>query len=1058
MRSKFQIPKPGKQRSPRDVSRSQALSIKFAGNELDASPPVDKTVTHTAPAPAWSIAALHAQLKIPPQLATAQRGEAPGATRDMGNIFVADAPIAVAGTPPHRPPMSPVRPMLSVPDNLLRDSRQWLHHALKAAKLTYVEIDYVGKRILRPENFADVMGFAAHRSDALDLETSSSSLIAHVIPGDRQRVRAAVQDFLTGRSSGRIEYSVTGDDGVERCIESIWSLEVGVDGRPVKAFATNLDISERALAQATLREANARYQSLFTSIDQGICIVEMIFSADGKPVDYRFIEVNPSFEKQSGLHNATGKRVRELVPELEAFWWERFGNVALTGEPVRVVHKVRSSGDRWFDVFAFRLGGPASRQLILTFTDITQRKRAEKVQRGNEAMFRATFEHAALGIAHVGLDSCWLRVNPALCRLTGYRADELIGKSIAEITHPDDVADSLETIRRQLAGETTSGTSGISGTSGSDIASGTREKRYIHKTGRHVTVALTVSLLRDAAGSPLYLIGVIEDISERNATLADLERKTRFVERLTHIMPNTLHVFDLASKRNLWINRHIGLMLGYSSQDIEDMGSRFVQLTLHPDDAIPLAAHFERVGASCDNEAFDFEYRMCNHEGEWRWMHQTDIVFRRNLVGEVTELVGTATDVTERTRGKADLKTALSIAEAANLTKSDFLSRMSHELRSPLNAVLGYAQLLESGTPQPTPIQRESIEHILKAGWYLLELINEVLDLAAIESGNLSFTPENVSLDEVLNDCQAMVELQAQKCGVRLTFSSGDGACLVRADRTRLQQVFVNLLSNAIKYNRPGGVVRVNCAVRPAGRLRVSFEDSGAGLTPHQMQQLFQPFERLGQEAGTIEGTGIGLVVSKRLVELMGGQIGAHSTVGTGSTFWVDLISVDLISVDPGPARDTPETGALAPDQMARGARQLTVLCVEDDTTNLMLVRRILERRADVRLIFARNANRGVAIARATRPDAILLDVNLPGIGVLDALELLSQNAATADIPVIAFSAGATSHDLDYAVQAGFFRYLAKPFKNGNLTQALDAALSRPASPAARSLVQVDSS
>ncbi len=236
------------------------------------------------------------------------------------------------------------------------------------------------------------------------------------------------------------------------------------------------------------------------------------------------------------------------------------------------------------------------------------------------------------------------------------------------------------------------------------------------------------------------------------------------------------------------------------------------------------------------------------------------------------------------------------VAEKANQAKSDFLSSMSHELRSPLNAILGFAQLMETGEPLPTPSQKASIDQILQAGWYLLELINEILDLPLIESGKLSLSPEAMSLTEVLADCQAMMEPQAQRAGIPLSFSALDCPAYVMADRTRVKQVLINLLSNAIKYNRSGGAVRVTCCAVEAipgeqeARLRLSVEDDGAGLSAADIEQLFQAFNRLGQEAGATEGTGIGLVVSKRLVELMGGAIGVRSEVGVGSVFWIELL------------------------------------------------------------------------------------------------------------------------------------------------------------------------
>ena len=238
---------------------------------------------------------------------------------------------------------------------------------------------------------------------------------------------------------------------------------------------------------------------------------------------------------------------------------------------------------------------------------------------------------------------------------------------------------------------------------------------------------------------------------------------------------------------------------------------------------------------------------------------------------------------------KAQLEIAKSVAEQANRAKSDFLSSMSHELRTPLNVILGFAQLLEAGSPPPTPAQKVRIEKILGAGWYLLEMIDEILDLALIESGKLSLSLQPLSLPELLLDCQGMVELQAENSGIRMNFPQFDRPCIVRADRTRLKQVLINLLSNAIKYNRAGGAVDVSCSTNAAGRMRISVKDGGEGLATEKLAQLFQSFNRLGQEAGSVEGAGIGLVVSKRLVELMGGTIGVESTVGVGSVFWIEL-------------------------------------------------------------------------------------------------------------------------------------------------------------------------
>jgi signal transduction histidine kinase/CheY-like chemotaxis protein len=433
----------------------------------------------------------------------------------------------------------------------------------------------------------------------------------------------------------------------------------------------------------------------------------------------------------------------------------------------------------------------------------------------------------------------------------------------------------------------------------------------------------------------------------------------------------------------------------------------------------------------------------------------TDVLYNASVYKDVSGIVlgvfAAARDITARKlveaeqkrlgqvlrETNAELQGAKVEAERANLAKSDFLSSMSHELRSPLNAILGFAQLLDSESPALTAEQKESTSHILQAGWYLLELINEILDLAQIESGKLPLSLEFVSIDEVLGDCQALIEPQARNSDIRVVFSKPDIPLFISADRTRVKQVFVNLLSNAIKYNRVGGSVEVSSCRRPGGRVRVSFKDSGEGLTPDKLAHLFQPFNRLGQEAGVEEGTGIGLVVSKQLVELMGGLIGVESTVGVGSVFWIELTAGDVVKTG---IEDKSHAAATLSDT-GRGGPLRTVLYVEDNPANLMLVTKLLARRPDISLLSAKDGRSGVEMAQATRPDVILMDINLPGISGVMALRILAADPSTAQIPVIAISANAMPRDIEKGLKAGFFRYLTKPIKVTEFMDTLNLAL-----------------
>ena len=425
----------------------------------------------------------------------------------------------------------------------------------------------------------------------------------------------------------------------------------------------------------------------------------------------------------------------------------------------------------------------------------------------------------------------------------------------------------------------------------------------------------------------------------------------------------------------------------------------------------------------------------------------------RDAMGVIIGYLLIGTDNTARKRVEAErarleqvlqdknteLEAAILAADKANLAKTDFLSNMSHELRTPLNAILGFAQLLESGLPEPTVAQKRGIGQILHAGWFLLDLINELLDLTLIESGKLSLASEPVSVAEVLQQCLTMVGPQAKKRGIQLVFPHFDAPPFISGDLMRIKQVIINLLSNAIKYNRVGGTVTVTCTLDTPGFMRLEVCDTGEGLPPEKIAQLFQPFNRLGQEASGDEGTGIGLVVCKRLVELMGGIIGVHSTVGTGSIFWIELNLAQPPLVSQGLVAEEEITLV----QVQPPVHTYTLLCVEDNPANLMLIEDLVARRPDVRLLTASNGLSGIELARSVLPDAILMDINLPGINGYQALDILAKGVATAHIPVVALSANAMPRDIANGLAAGFFAYITKPIRVSEFMAALDRAFQR---------------
>jgi signal transduction histidine kinase/PleD family two-component response regulator len=521
----------------------------------------------------------------------------------------------------------------------------------------------------------------------------------------------------------------------------------------------NRDQTRHALALS-----EERYRGLFNSIDEGFTIIEVIFDADHRPVDYLILEVNPGFEQQCGLRNATGKRILELLPDHEQYWFEMYGKVALTGEPVRVQVESKEL-QMWFETRAFRIGGDGSLKVAVIFYNITERKLME-----------------------------------------------------------------------------------------------------------------------------------------------------------------------------------------------------------------------------------------------------------------------------------AQLRDALTAAQSATQAKSDFLSNMSHELRTPLNAILGFSQLMQATTPPPTPGQEQSLTHIVKAGWYLLELVNHTLDLAAIEAGKLSMSPGTVPMDDVLQECAAIIAPLATKRALSVTYPPPDPAHLAHADPIRVKQVLLNLLSNSVKYNREGGNITVVCRATAGQRVHISVQDTGLGLMPEQLTHLFEPFNRLGQEKTSAVGTGIGLVLCKRLVELMDGCIGVESTPGQGSNFWFEL---PLASADGAMA---PSMQKLAPVDELRTVLPTEplgpmVLHVEDNPANLELVAQLLSHRPQHRLLSATHGGLGLELARAHLPAVILMDISMPDISGTEVLKMLQADPATAHIPVIALSANALPHEIESGLEAGFFRYVTKPIRVREFFEGLDEAL-----------------
>ncbi len=681
---------------------------------------------------------------------------------------------------------------------------------------------------------------------------------------------------------------------------------------------------------------------------------------------------------------------------------------------------------------------------LLIGTDNTERKKreAEEALLRAGALQNAIFNSANFSSIATDAKGVIQIFNVGAERLLGYAAAEVMNKiTPAEISDPQEIIVRAEALSIELATPIKPGFEALVFKASRGIED-IYELTYIRKDGSRFPAVVSVTALRDAEKTIIgyLLIGTDntarKQVEEERMKLDQRLRDQQFYTR--SLIEANIDAIMTTDPQGIITdaNKQMEALTGCTRDEL--IGAPFKNYFTNPE-----RAEMSIRRTLSEGEVTNYELTARARDGK-----ETVVSFNASTFYDrdrkLQGVFAAARDYTERKRldqvlreRNVELQSAKVAAEKANRSKSEFLSSMSHELRSPLNAILGFAQLMESDRQAPTPSQKESIAQILQAGWHLLKLINEILDLAKIESGKVSLSLEAVSLSEVMSECQGMTEGQAHKRGLQITFPRFDIPCFVHADRTRVTQVLINFLSNAIKYNSEQGTIEVKYAAVAEGRIRVSVCDTGAGLSPEKITQLFQPFNRLGQEAGGQEGTGIGLVVAKKLIELMQGVIGVESTVGAGSVFWFELMA----AVEPQLGGGNSEPAAPEQTNIKSGAQVRTVLYVEDNAANLKLVEQIIARHPDLRLLSAVTGKLGIELARANQPEVVLMDINLPDISGIEALGLLRKDPATAHIPVVAVSANAMQHDIEKGMQAGFFRYLAKPIKIKEFMDTLNAAL-----------------
>jgi PAS domain S-box-containing protein len=632
-----------------------------------------------------------------------------------------------------------------------------------------------------------------------------------------------------------------------------------------------------------------------------------------------------------------------------------------------------------------------------------------------DAIFRELFEAAPIGMAIIALDERFMKVNATFCKMVGYSNEELKQRTAEDITYDEDIETG-----RQLAKNLLDGTVRYTG-----------DKRYVHKNGEVLWVSRTASLIRDEHGEPQHFLLMVEDISERKQSERALLESRRELENALHanqlIMDNSQDVICTidADGRFLSVNAACEELWGYKASEL--VGRRYIDL-VYPEDRAKTEEASEALLTS--GKITDFVNRYVRKDGT-----MVDVLWSATWSAADKMIFCVAHDVTDRARIEKALREAKAEADRANHAKSDFLSRMSHELRTPLNSILGFGQLLDRQSANDA--QRTRVRYILSAGRHLLNLINEVLDISRIEAGNLQLSLEPVCLEEAMSEALDLMRPLAAEREIRLAASCPlDTTTYVLADRQRFKQVLLNLLTNAVKYTAMQGSVEVSFDDSGNGTMRLLVRDTGAGIPTEKLSRLFTPFDRLGAEQSTVEGTGLGLALSQRLVEAMHGCIGVNSTVGDGSTFWVELPQAESPFQQLAAQKNAP-----VPEELSHTGKR-RVLYIEDNFSNVTLVEQMLGERPSLELMTAMQGRLGLDLARKHVPDLVLLDLHLPDMPGWQVLAQLQADQTTRHIPVIVISADATAPQIKRLLAAGAHAYLTKPLDIGEFFRVVEETIS----------------
>jgi PAS domain S-box-containing protein len=765
---------------------------------------------------------------------------------------------------------------------------------------------------------------------------------------------------------------------------------------------------------ANLGAGEERFRVAADAMLEPVAVISPVRDRGATIVDFRFEYANDAYCAllAVGREDLLGQRVGSVYPRFAGS--EGFAEccrVVQTGTPLRTeaargreMWAATALASKVLDMII----APAGEQLVVSVRDVTQRTRDEEELKLRAELLELAHDAVIVREPVESRIRFWNREAQAIYGYSREEAADQVVHELLQTVFPE----SREAVDDALARQ----------------GHWDGELRHTSKGGRAIVVSSRQALARRPDGQPGAIIELNSDISENKRAEQERQEIGAELEEAQRIAQVGSWRWEPATETRVW---SIGMYLFYGRDPQAgpidtDQSFAFV----HPDDLERVRGAYEqmREGAA----GFELDYRLTSADGVTRTVH----AIARPDPAQPGRYRGTIQDVTQERAVERELREQTAQAEEANRAKSEFISRMSHELRTPLNAISGFTQLLQMDDLDPR--QAENVGFVLDAAGHLLALINDLLDLSRVEAGQLKVSPEPVALADTVREAQSLVAPLAAdgEVTVAADMSGLPADAHVYADAQRLKQVLLNLLSNAIKYNRPGGSVSISFEALASGRVRTSIADTGIGIQPEQMAHLFEPFERLGAEHSAIEGTGLGLALSKRLLDAMGGTIEARSTQGAGSVFVIELAGID---------RSATDGQSQAPgDGTGEAAKPVRILHIEDNISNLKLVERILDHYETVELIGAMQGSIGLELARQHRPDVIILDLHLPDTNGETVLKRLKAEPETRDIPVIVMTADASLGLAERLARLGSCEFLSKPVDVPRFLKLIAAYIDSP--------------